>query len=186
MAAITDRTIKNGMIALERKTIDDLRGRLRGTILLPGVPGYNEARSLWNGIVDRRPALIARCTNVTDVIAAVNFGREQNLVIAIKGGGHNVTGNAMCGDGIVIDVIVERAWRFRSPRSYTLLPHMGVAVARVQEDATAFAGRDSAHAININGVWTAEDADRANHTAWVRDFFDAVMPYATGRASTRI
>ena len=130
MAAITDRTIKNGMIALERKTIDDLRGRLRGTILLPGVPGYNEARSLWNGIVDRRPALIARCTNVTDVIAAVNFGREQNLVIAIKGGGHNVTGNAMCGDGIVIDVIVERAWRFRSPRSYTLLPHMGGASAR--------------------------------------------------------
>jgi FAD/FMN-containing dehydrogenase len=81
-----------------------------------------------------------------------------------------------------IDVIVERAWRFRSPRSYTLLPHMGGAVARVPEDATAFAGRDSAHAININGVWTAEDADRADDTAWVRDFFDAVMPYATGRA----
>src|SRR5512139_1283489 len=94
MAAITARTKKNEVIALERKTIDDLRGRLRGTILLPGDPGYNEVRSLWNGMVDRRPALIARCTNVADVIAAVTFGREKNLVIAIKGGGHNVTGNA--------------------------------------------------------------------------------------------
>ena len=81
-----------------------------------------------------------------------------------------------------IDVIVERAWRARSPRSYTLLPHMGGAVARVPEDATAFAGRDSAHAININGVWTAEDADRANDTAWARDFFDAVTSFATGKA----
>ncbi len=59
-------------------------------------------------MVDRRPALIAKCTNVTDVIAAVNFGREHDLVIAIKGGGHNVTGNAMCDDGIVIDLSTMR------------------------------------------------------------------------------
>jgi len=75
-----------------------------------------------------------------------------------------------------------RGLPLHEPRSYTLLAHMGGAVARVPEDATAFAGRDSTRAININGVWTAEDADRANDTVWTRDFFEAVMPYATGRA----
>jgi len=399
----------------------------RGRLLEPGTEGYDAARRLWNGMIDRRPALIAQCASVADVIAAVNLGRERNLVIAIKGGGHNVTGNAMCDGGIVIDLspmrrcnvdagrrlvhagggallgdldaatqahglatpvginsttgiaglalgggighlmrlhgltvdnlvavemvtaagervraapnenadlfwavrggggnfgvatsftfrlhrvgpdllsglilyragrarevlrfyrdcvatapdelgtivnlrkappspvvpaslhgvpvvgiipcycgdpaegekvlrpfrdlrpdlyAVERrpflgfqemlnptvppgwryywkshylpplgdpvidllvawAWRARSPRSYTLLAHMGGAVARVPEDATAFAGRDAAHAININGVWTAEDADRADDTAWTRDFFNAVAPHATGRA----
>ena len=104
MAAVPARNIKNDMIELHRKAVDNLKGRLRGTVLLPGAPGYNEARSLWNGMVDRRPALIARCTNATDVIAALSFGREQNLVIAVKGGGHNVTGNAMCDGGIVIDL----------------------------------------------------------------------------------
>ena len=399
----------------------------QGRLIEPGTGDYEEARKVWNGMIDRRPALIAQCKNGTDVIAAVNFGREQELVIAVKGGGHNVTGNAMCDGGIVIDlspmrrcevdvvrrlvrvgggallgdldaatqahglatpvginsttgiagltlgggighlmrlhgltidnlvavemvtaagervraaenentdlfwgirggggnfgvvtsftfrlhrvgpdllsglilyragrarevlrfyrdyvstasdklgtivnlrkappapfipaslrgvpvvgiipcycgdpaegekvlrpfrdlrpdlyaveprpfvafqemlnptvppgwryywkshylaplsdsvidILVAWAWRARSPRSYTLLPHMGGAVARVPEDATAFAGRDAAHAININGVWTAEDADRADDTAWTRDFFDAVTPYATGRA----
>jgi FAD/FMN-containing dehydrogenase len=76
----------------------------KGQLIEPWAGNYDEARKLWNGMVDRRPALIARCTNVTDVIAAVGFGREQNLVIAIKGGGHNVTGNAMCDGGIVIDL----------------------------------------------------------------------------------
>ncbi|HEY5997082.1 MAG TPA: FAD-binding oxidoreductase, partial [Candidatus Deferrimicrobiaceae bacterium] len=400
---------------------------MRGPVLLPGDRDYDRARTLWNAMIDRRPAVIAGCMNVNDVIAALGLGREHGLPIAIRGGGHNVTGNAMCDGGIVIDlsrmrrcevdagrrmvrveggallgdldaatqahglatpvginsttgiagltlgggighlmrlhgltidnlvaldmviatgervratedenadlfwavrggggnfgvvtsfsfrlhqvgpdllsgmilyraerarevlrfyqdyvstapdrlgtivslrnapptpsipaalhgapivgiiscycgdpgegetvlrpfrdlrpdlyaveprpfvefqemlnptvppgwnyywkshyleplsdaavdVIVERAWRFRSSRSYTLLAHMGGAVARVAEDATAFSGRDSAHAININGVWTAEDADRAEDTAWVRGFFDAVMPHATGKA----
>ena len=412
----------------KKKTLASaMAAAFKGRLTEPGAGDYDEARKVWNGMVDRRPALIARCANVTDVITAVRFGREQNLVIAIKGGGHNVTGNAMCDGGIVIDlslmrrcdvdvgrrmvrveggallgdidavtqahglatpvginsttgiagltlgggighlmrlhgltidnlvavemvtatgervraaedenvelfwavrggggnfgvvtsfsfrlhqvgpdllsgmilyraerarevlgfyqdyvstapdtlgtivslrkappapfipaslhgapvvgiipcycgdleegekvlrpfrdlrpdlyaveprpfvkfqeilnptvppgwhyywkshyldplsdtaidVIVERAWRARSPRSYTLLAHMGGAVARIPEDATAFAGRDSTHAININGVWTAEDADRANDTVWTRDFFDAVIPHATGRA----
>jgi len=427
MAAVPARTLQNRMIELEARAIDGLKNRMSGTVLLPGDRDYNEARVLWNGMIDRRPAIIARCMSVADVVAALSLGREHDLLIAIKGGGHNVTGNAMCDGGIVIDLsrmrrcdvdvgrrmvrveggaligdldaatqahglatpiginsttgiagltlgggighlmrlhgltvdnldavemvtangerlrasedengdlfwavrggggnfgvitsfsfrlhpvgpnllsgiilyraerarevlglyrdvvrnvpdklgtivslrdapktplvpaslhgvpvvgiiscycgdfqegekvlrpfrelrpdlyaveprsfvsfqemlnptvppgwryywkshylkplsdaaigaIVERAWNFRSPRSYTLLAHMGGAVARVPEDATAFSGRDSAHAININGVWTAEDADRANDTAWVRDFYQSVMPYATGRA----
>ncbi|HZW35659.1 MAG TPA: FAD-binding oxidoreductase, partial [Candidatus Deferrimicrobiaceae bacterium] len=102
------RTLHDGVIEIERKTIDDLRSRLRGPLLLSGDSEYDEARKLWNGMVDRRPALIARCKSVADVIAAVNFGVIQNLLIAVKGGGHNVTGNAMCDNGLVIDLSLMR------------------------------------------------------------------------------
>ena len=77
---------------------------LRGELIRPGDEGYDEARKVWNGMIDRRPALIARCAGVADVIAAVNFAREQQLPVAIRGGSHNVTGNAVCEGGAVIDL----------------------------------------------------------------------------------
>ncbi|NJD67557.1 MAG: FAD-dependent oxidoreductase, partial [candidate division NC10 bacterium] len=100
--------MQNEVIELGNKAIDGFRGRMRGPVLLPGDRDYDPARSLWNAMIDRRPALIARCVNVTDVIAATSFGREHDLLIAIKGGGHNVTGNAMCDGGIVIDLSLMR------------------------------------------------------------------------------
>jgi len=79
-----------------------------------------------------------------------------------------------------IDAIAQRAWRARSPRSYTLIFHMGGAVARRSDDSAAFTGRNATHAININGVWTADDGDGASDTGWAREFFDAMQPYGTG------
>lgn len=84
--------------------ISGMRTAFKGQLIEPGAGDYDEARKVWNGLVDRRPALIARCTDVADVIAALSFGREQNLAIAVKGGGHNVTGNTMCDGGIVINL----------------------------------------------------------------------------------
>jgi FAD/FMN-containing dehydrogenase len=81
---------------------------LRGELLLPSSPGYDAARRIWNGAVDRHPACIARCTGVADVVAAVRFAREHDLEIAVRGGGHNVAGTALC-DGMVIDLSAMRA-----------------------------------------------------------------------------
>ncbi|MBZ5586955.1 MAG: FAD-binding oxidoreductase [Acidobacteriia bacterium] len=84
--------------------VNAFRAALRGTLLQPRDEGYEEARKVWNGMIDRRPALIARCSGVADVIAAVNFAREQKLPVAIRGGSHNVTGSAVCSGGLVIDL----------------------------------------------------------------------------------
>lgn len=81
-----------------------LEGQFQGELIGPDHPTYDEARKLWNGMINRRPALIARCSGVADVIAAVRFARERNLLVAVRGGGHNVAGTAVCDDGLVIDL----------------------------------------------------------------------------------
>jgi FAD/FMN-containing dehydrogenase len=78
--------------------------RVRGPVLTPGDPGYDEAREIWNALIDRRPALIVQCTGAADVVDAVNFAREHGLVLSIKAGGHNVAGNAVNDGGIVLDL----------------------------------------------------------------------------------
>ena len=95
-------------IRLEQSTLDALRTRLRGPLLLPGESGYDDARSLWNAMIDRRPALIARCLGVADVITGVNFAREQGLALSIKGGGHNIAGLAACDGGLMLDLSLMR------------------------------------------------------------------------------
>jgi FAD/FMN-containing dehydrogenase len=93
-----------GQPALGEATVRELRDALRGELVRPGDGPYDEARSVWNGMIDRRPALIARCTGTSDVIAAVGFARSEGLTVAVRGGGHNVAGNATCDGGLVIDL----------------------------------------------------------------------------------
>jgi hypothetical protein len=83
--------------------------RFRGDVIASGHDGYDDARAVWNGTVDRRPRLIARCSGTADVAAAVRFARDHDLEIAVRGGGHNVAGTAVCDDGIVIDLSAMRA-----------------------------------------------------------------------------
>ena len=89
--------------------IQELAAKVRGEVLLPGDRDYDDVRRLWNGMIDKRPALIVRCLGSADVIDAVNFGRDNNLDIAIRGGGHNVAGNAVCDDGLMIDLSLMRS-----------------------------------------------------------------------------
>jgi len=89
--------------------LERLRNTIHGPVIGPDDGGYDEARAIWNGAIDRRPACIARCTGVADVVAAVGFARERDLEIAVRGGGHNVAGTAVCDDGIVIDLSGMRA-----------------------------------------------------------------------------
>jgi FAD/FMN-containing dehydrogenase len=95
----------------ETTAADRLGGPFRGELLLPTSPGYEAARRVWNGAIDRRPACIARCTGARDVVTAVRFARERGLEIAVRGGGHNVAGTAVCDGGIVIDLSAMRAVR---------------------------------------------------------------------------
>jgi FAD/FMN-containing dehydrogenase len=88
--------------------IEDLKSTLRGTLLAAGEAGYDEARAVWNGMIDRRPALVVRALGVADVMAAVNFARDRHLPLAIKGGGHNISGLAVCDGGLVIDMSRNR------------------------------------------------------------------------------
>jgi FAD/FMN-containing dehydrogenase len=81
----------------------------RGDVILTDHPDYDDARALWNGAVDRRPRVIARCSGTADVAAGVRFARHRDLEIAVRGGGHNVGGTAMCDDGLVIDLSAMRA-----------------------------------------------------------------------------
>ena len=101
----------NGKVTLDDRAIQTLKAQLRGDLLRPGDPAYDEARKVYNAMIDKRPALIARCVNVADVIAAVNFGREQGLEVAIRGGGHNLGGLALCNDGLIIDLSRMRGIR---------------------------------------------------------------------------
>ncbi len=81
-----------------------LASALKGNLIVPGDNGYDEARKIWNAMIDRKPAAIVQCANTDDVVKTVNFTRENNLLLAVKGGGHNVAGNAMCDGGIVADL----------------------------------------------------------------------------------
>jgi len=90
---------------------ESLRSRFRGALLRPGEEGYDEARRVWNGAIDRRPALIARCAGADDVAVAVRFAREQDLVVSVRGGGHAVAGHAVADGGLMIDLSPMKAVR---------------------------------------------------------------------------
>ncbi len=90
--------------ALNPAAVDTFAAQLRGELVRPIDPSYDEARTIYNAMIDKRPEMIVRCANVADVISAVTFARENNLPLAIRGGGHNVAGLAMVDDGLVIDL----------------------------------------------------------------------------------
>src|SRR3712207_5330264 len=91
--------------------VETLRGRFRGALLRPGEEGYDETRRVWNGAIDRRPALIARCAGADDVIEAVRFARERDLLVSVRGGGHAVAGHAVCDGGLMMDLSLMKAIR---------------------------------------------------------------------------
>jgi FAD/FMN-containing dehydrogenase len=95
---------KDIMTTLQAGTIEQLKGGFTGEILLPGNGAYDSARQIWNAMIDKRPAIIARCATTSDVVRAVNFARDKGLLLAVRGGGHHIAGNALCNDGLVVDL----------------------------------------------------------------------------------
>ena len=104
---MTDLQIGSTRVAervLDDATVEAFKGRLRAPVIRPGDDTYDDARKIWNGMIDRRPALIVKCTGVADVIDAVNFARDNDLLVAVRGGSHSAAGHAMCDGGIVLDM----------------------------------------------------------------------------------
>jgi len=102
-------TTTGSTTTVQATSIDQLESSLDGTLLTFGSPGYDEARTIWNAMIDRRPALIVRCATTNDVVNAVNFARENNIVLSVRGGGHNIAGNAVCEGGIMVDLSQMRS-----------------------------------------------------------------------------
>jgi FAD/FMN-containing dehydrogenase len=105
---VTATTPQEPAVRVAPDAVQDIKARMRGPLLAPSDPEYAEARRVWNAMIDRRPALIARCLGVTDILAAVNFAREQALPLSIKGGGHNIAGLAVCDGGLMLDLSLMR------------------------------------------------------------------------------
>jgi hypothetical protein len=97
--AAEDRSEK-AKINISKETTENLKRRVKGQVVLPSDPNYDEVREIWNAMVERRPALIVRCAEANDVPQVISFARENGLEISIRGGGHNIAGNALCDNGV--------------------------------------------------------------------------------------
>ncbi len=130
-------------VALQDGTIEQLRGTVGGEVITPGDAAYDEARRVWNGMVNRHPAAVVRCAATADVAAAVNFGREHDLIVSVRCGGHSTPGYSTCDDGVVIDLSPMKRVEVDS----------GARTAKVQGGAT-WADLDAAaqdHGLAVTG-----------------------------------
>jgi len=137
--------------ALDVAATEELRSGMLGDVIERGHPGYAEARAIWNGQVSRQPALIARCRGVADVIAAVRFAREHDLLAAVRGGGHAVAGHALCDDGIVIDLSAMTGSRVH-PSARTIRLQGGCLNEHLDRESQAFGLAATGGIVSHTGV----------------------------------
>ena len=106
--SIPVKTIMGGVFQLSDALVTSLRSLVRGPLILPGDQAYDSVRAVWNGMIDRRPSLIVRCTGAADVLEAVKFAGEHGLLVSVRGGGHNIAGLAVADGGLMIDLTTMR------------------------------------------------------------------------------
>lgn len=119
------------------EAIESLNVSLRGQLILPDQLEYDSARTVWNGMIDKRPAAIVRCAGVADVVTAVRFARQHNLIVAVRGGGHSFAGNAVCDNGLVIDLSGMRSVRV-DPVRQTARAEGGALISDLDHETQAF------------------------------------------------
>ena len=137
MAELRALTRTGTSVVLDDKEIERFGSGLRGEALRAGDEGYDAARRVWNGVIDKHPAVIARCAGTSDVIRAVNFARENDLLVAVRGGGHNVAGTASCDGGLVIDLSTMRGVRV-DPGGRTARAEGGATWADLDRETQVF------------------------------------------------
>ena len=137
MGALNISKGNGNTVSIEDAVIEQFETSLRGELLKPGDEHYDLARSIWNAMVDRKPALIARCTGVADIQLAVKFAAEHDLLTAVRGGGHNIAGNAVCESGLMIDLSQMSSVRI-DPKSRLAHIEPGATLGDFDHEAQAF------------------------------------------------
>jgi hypothetical protein len=137
MEDVNIRTESGSTITLNEAALKTLQIKLSGRLLTPASPGYDEARTIWNGMIDRRPALIVQCLKAEDVVQAVQLAAQRQLVLAVRGGGHNIAGNAVCDGGLMIDLSQMKAVRVDADRR-TARVEAGATLADFDRETQAF------------------------------------------------
>jgi FAD/FMN-containing dehydrogenase len=125
------------MVSVSSSAVDELKTATRGRLLLPGDAGFDEARSIWNAMIDRHPAMILRCAGVADVRRGVAFARDNDLPLAVRGGGHNIAGTALCDDGLVIDLSPMKSVQI-DPAARRAYVEPGATLGDFDHEAQAF------------------------------------------------
>jgi len=138
MTDLTVRRLDASSTTIAQDTVAALRSKLRGTVVLPGENGYDEARTIWNAMIDRRPGLVVRCLGAADVINAITLARNEKLLVAIRSGGHNIAGNAVCDGGLLIDLSLMKSVHV-DPASRTASVEPGATLADFDKEAQGFA-----------------------------------------------
>jgi FAD/FMN-containing dehydrogenase len=145
------KALSGDAVAIAAGDIDQLAASLRGRVLLPGNDGYDAARRLWNGMFDRRPALIASCASPSDVRASVDFARAHGLLTAVRGGGHSATGKSSCDGGLMIDLSPMRAVRV-DPDQRTARVEGGALLGDLDHETRAFGLVTTAGTVSHTGA----------------------------------
>ncbi len=136
---------------LDKAKIEDFGAGFRGPLVRAGDESYDTARAVWNAMIDRRPALIASCTGAADVVAAVNFARTKDLLVAVRGGGHNIAGTSVCDDGLLIDLSLMKAVHV-DPKARTAHVQAGAHLADVDHETQAFGLAVPGGVVSTTGV----------------------------------
>lgn len=144
-------TLGGSSTTVDGAVMEAFIGGMRGQSMLEGDPGYDEARIIWNGLVDKKPAIIIRCSGAADVIDAVNFAREHDLLVAVRGGGHNVAGNSVCDGGVVIDMSAMNSVRV-DPVARRAQVGGGALLGDVDRETQAFGLAAPLGVVSLTGV----------------------------------
>jgi FAD/FMN-containing dehydrogenase len=144
-------TVSGREIVLDAATTEAFAAGLRGELLTTDSADYDAARAVWNGMIDKRPALVARCRGAADVISAVNFARRHGLLLSVRGGGHNVAGLAVCDGGLMIDLSLMRAIRV-DPVTRTARAEPGLTWKELDRETLAFGLATTGGTVSSTGI----------------------------------